>query len=102
MQIVNVAISNYRNLDEVEITFEAKLNFLVGENECGKTNLLDLFDTLFNHRQFTDDDFFEINKPIKIEFSLRLSEVELGTFGDYFDPGDNKVLNVWAIQEYCD
>lgn len=102
MQIVKVVISNYRNLDGVEITFEPKINFLVGENECGKSNLLDLFEILFNHRQFSDDDYFEINKPIRIEFALRLTDVEIGTFGDYFDPDDNKVINVHATQEYSD
>lgn len=100
MQLINVVISNYRNLDGVEITFNPTINFLIGENELGKSNLLDLFDALFNRRQFSDEDFTKTDNPIRIEFALRLSEAEKGTFDDYFDPDNNNVINVSAVQEY--
>jgi putative ATP-dependent endonuclease of OLD family len=102
MQIAKVAISNYRNLDGLEVVFNPRINFLVGENELGKSNLLELFDILFNRRQFLDADFSEADSPIRIEFSLRLSEAEKGTFDDYFDPDDSNLINVAAMQESSD
>jgi putative ATP-dependent endonuclease of OLD family len=102
MRIDKAAISNYRNLDGVEIIFDPAINFLIGENELGKSNLLDLFDTLFNRRQFSEEDFTSLDSPIQVRFSLRLSEAEKGVFDDYFDPDDNNVINVTAIQEYSD
>lgn len=102
MQIIDVSISNYRNLDGVKIAFDPEVNFLIGENELGKSNLLDLFDVLLNHRQFSDEDFTKTASPIRIEFSLRLSEAEQGTFEDYFSPDNNNIINVSATQEYSD
>lgn len=100
MQIVNVAISNYRNLDGVEISFNPTTNFVIGENDLGKSNLLQLFDTLFNRRQFSDDDFTKQNIPIKVEISLRLSKAEKGVFEDYFEPDENDIIAVTGLQEY--
>lgn len=102
MRIDKVSISNYRNLDGIEIEFDPTINFLIGENELGKSNLLELFDTLFNRRQFIDEDFTSPDSAIQVKFSLRLSEAEKGVFGDYFDPDDNNVINVTANQEHSD
>ena len=37
-----VEINNYRNLTGKTITFNDTLNFLIGENNIGKTNILEL------------------------------------------------------------
>ncbi len=100
MQIKKLAISNYRNLDGVGIEFDPTINFLIGENELGKSNLLDLFEALFNRRRFLDEDFFDKDQPIQIDFCLRLSEAEQGSFEDYFDPKDNSILDICAYQEF--
>jgi putative ATP-dependent endonuclease of the OLD family len=102
MQIISVKVSNYRNLDGLEITFDPLTNFLIGENELGKSNLLDLFETLFNHWKFQDEDFTNIDTPIRIEFSLQLSYAEKAALEDYIDPDNNNVINIIAIQEYSD
>jgi putative ATP-dependent endonuclease of OLD family len=102
MQIIHVKISNYRNLDGVTINFDPKVNFIVGENELGKSNLLALLDAVFNRHQFIDDDFKNKNSPIIIHLELHLSETEKGAFEDYFDPDDNNILHIIATQEYSD
>jgi|GEM_PF-403020 len=101
MHITRVAISNYRNLDSVEVILNPTINFLVGENELGKSNFLHLLDLLFNGGKFSDEDFFDQMKSIKIEFSLHLSDVEKGAFGDIFDPETEKSdsINIIAKQE---
>lgn len=100
MRITKVSISNYRNLDGVEVVLNPSISFLVGENELGKSNFLDLLDILFNRRGFSEEDFTDQRKPIRIEFSLLLSEVEKGAFEDIFDPEKSDAVNVIAEQEY--
>ena len=41
MILKRISILNYKNLEEVEIDFSAKLNCFFGQNGMGKTNLLD-------------------------------------------------------------
>ena len=39
--VKRISILNYKNLEQVEIGFSAKLNCFFGQNGMGKTNLLD-------------------------------------------------------------
>ncbi len=41
MILKRISILNYRNLEQVELTFSPKLNCFFGQNGMGKTNLLD-------------------------------------------------------------
>jgi putative ATP-dependent endonuclease of OLD family len=99
MRILKVIIKNYRNLDGTEMYFNPEINFLIGENDLGKSNFLDMLDTIFNKRSFPQGDFTNSNEPIEIEFSLLLSEKEKGIFEDYFDPERSDVVNIKAKQE---
>jgi putative ATP-dependent endonuclease of OLD family len=99
MRIVQVAIDNYRNLGGTKLTFNENINFLVGENDLGKSNLLDMLDKLFNRRGFYEGDFFDKTRQIAVELSMILSEVERGAFEDLFDPSPSNRINVVAKQE---
>lgn len=63
-------IQNYRNLSQCTIHFDQNINFIIGENDIGKTNVLDLFDAFFNHKKFKPTDFFDTSKPISISIEL--------------------------------
>ena len=89
MQITYIKISNYRNLDGIKVTFNPRNNFLIGENELGKSNLLNLLDTLFNYQRFSTEDFSKRSVPIRIDLGLYLSEIEKGVFEDHFSPDEN-------------
>jgi putative ATP-dependent endonuclease of the OLD family len=102
MQLTRIKISNYRNLNGVTVIFDPKVNFIVGENELGKSNLLALIDALINHHQFSNDDYKNKDEPITVNLSLCLSEIEKGVFEDYFDPSDDNILNITAVQQYSD
>lgn len=99
MQITHIEISNYRNLDGIKVTLNQRNNFLIGENELGKSNLLNLLDTLFNYQRFSTEDFSKRSIPIRIDLSLYLSEIEMGVFEDHFSPDENNIINIYAIQE---
>ncbi|MGF7078863.1 ATP-dependent nuclease [Mucilaginibacter sp. UYCu711] len=99
MKILSTVVNNYRNLDQISLKFDSECNFLVGENNLGKTNLLTLLNILFTSRAFQFDDFFDITKPIEIAFQLSLAEAEIGHFQDLFDAADYSLINISAVQE---
>lgn len=96
---MKVSIDNFRNLDKFKMNFNPNINFLIGENNLGKSNFLDMLDIIFNFRRFSEEDFFEKDKPIQIDFSLLLDEIEKGAFDDYFDPENDKEINIIGRQE---
>jgi putative ATP-dependent endonuclease of the OLD family len=102
MRISALEIKNYRNLDGVEIKLHPTMNFIIGENNLGKSNLLDLLNILFNRNNFAESDFLNLDEQIHITFSLGLSEIEQGFFDDLFDPTDREKINIVAVQESPD
>ena len=57
MRISKLRIENYRNLDGVSISFDEDVSYIVGENNLGKTNVLDLLNTIFNQATISEEDF---------------------------------------------
>lgn len=103
MKIKKVTIKNYRNLDDVSIYFgEQTLSFLVGENNTGKTNLLDLLDIIFNKRKFEEFDFKNKDNPIEVSLTLTLDDSEIGIFDDYTSPDNANEINLLIKQETPD
>lgn len=103
MIIRRMKIGNYRNLDGVTINFHKDINFLVGENNIGKTNILELLHTIFNRRGFNEKDFSNPDKPIEIELEILLNEGEEGVFDDYFTADKSiKSIEIIVKQETID
>lgn len=102
MKITNIKIHNYRNLDGVDISLAQDCNFIVGENNLGKSNLLSLLNIIFSYRAFQFDDFKEPDKPIEVEFQIKLADIEIGHFQDLFDADDYSIINIIARQMDAD
>jgi len=102
MRIINISIENYRNLDNVEVQFDSDCNFIVGENNLGKSNTLNLVNTVFTRRAFGIDDFADKTLPINIELSLQLANEEIGHFEDLFDLDDYSKINIVCRQNTPD
>jgi len=102
MKITKLEIHNYRNLDGLNVSLEENCNFIVGENNLGKSNLLSLVNILFTSRAFKFDDFKDINLPIEVNFQLKLAPIEIGHFQDLFDLDDYSLINITARQDNID
>jgi len=98
MQIKKLKIVNFRNLNNIEISFDETCNFIVGENNLGKSNILTLLNIVFTKRAFVIDDFLDKTKPISVEFQLKLSDEEIGHFEDLFDLDDYSLINIISQQ----
>ena len=103
-----VEINNYRNLTGKIILFSPirkfndTLNFLIGENNIGKTNILELINICFAIGKFAETDFMDITLPIKIKFKVKYSNEEIGYFEDNFDVDDSNSITLVAMQDSVD
>ena len=102
MRISYVRVKNYRNINGIEVVFNPECNYIIGENNLGKSNFLALLTTICNGRGFDERDFADPQKAIEVELRLRLLENEMGFFDDNFDPEDARVLNIRYYQTVRD
>lgn len=103
MRFKSIEIENYRNLDGIKVHFNLESNYIVGENNIGKSNFLALLNTisntLSNARSFSEKDFTDLTRQIVINLSLKLNETEYGVFGDSFSPTDSSLINIRIVQD---
>lgn len=102
MRINNITIKNYRNLDGISIVFQPECNYIIGENNLGKSNFLSLLSNVCSGKGFDEQDFFDAEKHIEIELSIKLSQSEQGFFGDIFSPADASLINIRYSQAISD
>lgn len=99
MRIVELKIENYRNLDGVSIKFDEDVNYIVGENNLGKSNVLDLLNTIFNQAMLSEEDFADVGKRSGAVVTLKMDEDELGTTGLDVDPMTGDTITVHAFAD---
>ena len=99
MKIIKVSVKNFRNLHKLEVILNPEINFVVGENDTGKSNFLDMLEAIMNNRRFSEGDFFNTKNPIEVEFVLSLNNIEKGAFEDFFSPDSNDQIQIIAKQE---
>ena len=95
-------ISNYRNMSGCSISFDKSLNYIIGENNIGKTNFLELINSIFSVGKFIESDFFNVMEPIRIVFTLEYDDASVGFFEDNFDVDDNYSITIVAEQDIVD
>lgn len=94
MRISNIKVSNYRNIDGIGVCFNPGCNYIIGENNLGKSNFLSLLGTVCNGKGFDEKDFSDPEKAIEVELDIRLLPNEQGFFGDNFSPDDASLLKI--------
>jgi len=102
MKIKCVEIENYRNLGGMRILLNDDINFIVGENNIGKSNFQKCLSNVFSCKSFAKEDFYDETKPIKITIRLLLSDEEIGLFDDLTDPDNENSIDIVSMQETPD
>ena len=95
-------INNYRNLTGNTIKFDSDINFLIGENNIGKTNILELIYIIFSQGKFEEKDFYDVTKPIEVVLDIIYSDSELGFFENNFDVDNENKITLKIIQNNID
>ena len=62
MYIHDLSIKNFRNYDNVNISFSPEVNFIIGNNGVGKTNILEAISVVSNIRTFRNISDVELIK----------------------------------------
>lgn len=99
MRISKLRIENYRNLDGVAISFDEDVTYIVGENNLGKTNVLDLLNTIFNQATISEEDFADTEKRSGAVVTLKMDEDEIGISGPDIDPTTGNTITVCAFAD---
>ena len=100
MRLARVKVLNYRNIDGVTVIFNPDCNYIIGENNLGKSNFLSLLGTVLSGgRGFDEKDFTDPEKSIEIELDIKLLPFEQGFFGDNFSPEDASLLKIRVQQK---
>lgn len=99
MLINRIKIKNYRCIDGMEINNNCTIKYIFGDNGIGKSSVLDLLNTVFNKNSFYESDFADSSKPIVINITLHLDDIEVGYFDELFEPENEKEIEIIAKQE---
>lgn len=70
MFISHMLVENYRTFRHVELHFDSRVNYIVGDNNIGKSNFLTLLKTLIHGYGFRENDFLDTDQPIRIRLTL--------------------------------
>ena len=65
MFISHMLVENYRTFRHVELHFDSRVNYIVGDNNIGKSNFLTLLKFITHGYGFKENDFLEPDKPIR-------------------------------------
>ena len=76
------------------MTFNPECNYIIGENNLGKSNFLSLLNTVCNGKGFDERDFVDPERAIEVELVIKLFPNEQGFFGDNFSPNDASLLKI--------
>ena len=99
MIINKIKINNFRNLNNFIINNNSMIKYIIGNNGIGKSNTLEAINCFFNKASFLENDFFDVSKPIEVEITLSMNEIEFGYFDDLFDLGEENTITIKAVQE---
>lgn len=102
MEITYVKIINYRNLNGLEVNINQDINFIVGENNIGKSNFQNCLLKILSGKPFQKEDFTDESQRIAIEMTFHLNDEEIGLFDDLIDPTNCEAINIVSIQETPD
>lgn len=75
MYIAEVRIKNYRTFHDVTFHFDSCSNYLVGDNNIGKSNFLAFLKTVTHGYGFRENDFLDSEKPISVFLTLASEDI---------------------------
>ena len=65
--IKSIHITNFRSHIDFEMEFNQGLNVIIGENDAGKTTLIDSLKILFGNKKIDINDYNQLDFPVTIE-----------------------------------
>lgn len=69
--IEEIYVKNFRSLRNFKMSFEKDITIVVGENDCGKTSVLESLKIVFNKQKFEETDFSSGSDEASIEVKIK-------------------------------
>jgi putative ATP-dependent endonuclease of OLD family len=98
--IRKIVVEDFRSLKRVEIPFEKDITVLVGENDSGKTSVVDILKVIFEGKSLENDDFYYGSQKVTIEavidgstFLLEFSKNEEGIQSEILIELEDEYIN---------
>ena len=102
MYLTELKIRNFRSIKDIELNFSKGINILIGENNAGKTTIIDALRICLGYRdqdglRVTKNDFHisitdENLKPIEFDLSFKKDvDEEIGYFIELYDAENDSV-----------
>ncbi|MGL5970498.1 MAG: AAA family ATPase, partial [Cetobacterium sp.] len=79
MDIKRIVISNWQNIDYINIEIE-KLLVLIGDSNNGKTSILKAISAALGNYEITENDFKDKNKLVEIKIKCYSEKIGFITF----------------------
>lgn len=117
MYLKSIHIQNYRGIKDLTVTFNKKLNVIIGSNGCCKSTLIDairLFYTMGNREEFLSvepEDFYmevtnvagveTVNKANKITIDYEFDDLtpeQKGAYASYLSAEGNPIMMVARVR----
>ena len=92
MEIVFIKITNYRNLNGLEVAINKDINFIVGENNIGKSNFQNCLTKILSCKSFQKEDFTDDKESLSVDMTFHLNDEEIGIFDDLVDPTNREMM----------
>ena len=70
MKLKTLRVNGFRCLSNFEVTFEDGLTLIVGENDCGKTSLIDCLKIIMHNKSVESDDFTHNQNTIVLQIEV--------------------------------
>jgi len=84
MYLKSIHIQNYRGIKDQTVTFNKKMNVIIGSNGCCKSTLIDairLFYTMGNREEYLsvepEDFYMEVNNAAGVETVIKANKIAI-------------------------
>lgn len=87
MYITNIKIKNFRAIENLELNLNSGLNVIIGENNSGKTSIIDLLRLVFDKGNYPNEIYWKETDFRVVDSSNEFNPIE---FDIKFEPDDEK------------
>lgn len=103
MKLVELSIVNYRSIISIDSVKISSFQALIGENNTGKSNILDAIDVFLSAGAggIQDTDFYDKTKPIVIKSKFKIASSHLKMIWKPYAINDELILekHIWVEEE---
>ncbi|MBZ9570578.1 AAA family ATPase [Methanobrevibacter sp. TMH8] len=97
--ITRVKVINFRSLKEIDLNLEEDTTLIIGENDAGKTSLIDVLKFFFDNKKVDENDFHLEEDEINIEVETNQFKLNKKIFRDNLG---NHINTIYIRDEYIE